>query len=96
MLLATLGFAMVTEFSNQSSISDDATRGRIAEVSEYADDSESPAPQAWSLDALPSMPWLTSCVLAFALLAAPRHPRPANPVVAYHHRSRAPPHTALV
>lgn len=93
-LLATLGFAMVAEF--QSSISDDSARGRMAEVSEYAGDSESPVSHAHVLDALPTTTWLVGCALAFALLAAPRQHLPASPLIAYHHRSRAPPAIALV
>jgi hypothetical protein len=94
-LLAVLGFALVAEFSHQSSVSDDTVRVRVAEVVEYSGDGESPFSSPIYL-----IPLLASVLIAgerlFALLALPRRRITLRPVVLRNLHSRAPPSRSAV
>ena len=89
-LLAVLGFALVAEFSDQSSFSDDTVRVRVAEVLEYHGNSEPPFTPVIPLIA-PAASQTVACVVLFAMLALPRRRVIPRPVVVRHLQSRAPP-----
>lgn len=89
-LLAVLGFALVSEFSDHSGYSDDTVRVRVAEVVEYSGDGESPFNSLVPLISPPASMTI-ACVVPFALLALPRRRVIPRPVFVRHLRSRAPP-----
>jgi len=89
-LLAMLGFALVAEFSDHSSYSDDTVRVRIAEVIEYTGDGETPLTPVIPLISPPASVSV-ACVILFALLAMPRRRDTPRPVFVRHLHSRAPP-----
>jgi hypothetical protein len=89
-LLAVLGFALVAEFSDNSSYRDDAVRVRVAELSEHSGDSESPFPAPIPLITPPASV-VIACVIPFALLALPRQRLIKRRGVVHHLHSRAPP-----
>lgn len=89
-LLAMLGFALVAEFSDHSSYSDDTVRVRVAEIIEYTADGEPPfTPVIPLISPAASIP--VACVILFALLVLPRRRVIPRPVVVRHLQSRAPP-----
>ncbi|TXI44309.1 hypothetical protein [Methylophilus sp.] len=89
-LLAMLGFALVAEFSDHSSYSDDIVRVRVAEVIEYTGDGETPFTDFTPLIS-PPVSVAVACVMLFALLAMPRRRVVPRPVFVRHLHSRAPP-----
>lgn len=89
-LLAVLGFALVAEFSDHSSYSDDTVRVRVAEIVEVTGDGESPLHSLTPLIS-PAASMTIACVIPFALLALPRRRITLRPVVVRHLQSRAPP-----
>lgn len=89
-LLAVLGFALVAEFSDHSSYSDDIVRVRVAEVVEYSGDGETPFSSVTPLISPPASMTI-ACVILFALLVLPRRHVVPRPVRVRHLHSRAPP-----
>jgi hypothetical protein len=89
-LLAVLGFALVAEFSDHSSYSDDIVRVRVAEVVEYSGDGETPFSSLIPLISPPASMTI-ACVILFALLALPRRRVTPRPAFVRHLHSRAPP-----
>lgn len=89
-LLAMLGFALVAEFSDHSSYSDDTARVRVAEIVEYSGDGESPFSSLLPLISPPASITI-ACVILFALLAPPRRQVSLGAAVSRHQHSRAPP-----
>ncbi|KQT36700.1 hypothetical protein ASG24_06020 [Methylophilus sp. Leaf414] len=89
-LLTVLGFALVAEFSDHSSYSDDTVRIRVAEIVEYTGDGESPLTSPLYL--IPPAASITiACMIPFALLCLSRRRVAPRPVVVRHLHSRAPP-----
>ncbi len=92
-LLTVLGFALVAEFSDHSSYSDDTVRIRVAEIVEYSGDGEPPL----SLPViLPAASMTIASVLPFALLVFSRRRSTPRPAVIHHLHSRAPPASSAV
>jgi hypothetical protein len=89
-LLTVLGFALVAEFSDHSSYSDDIVRVRVAEVVEYSGDGETPL-SSYSPLIPPPTSIVIACVIPFALLAIPRRRVVPRPVTVSHINPRAPP-----
>ncbi|MDP8567824.1 hypothetical protein [Methylophilus aquaticus] len=88
-LLAVLGFALVAEFSDSASMSDDTVRVRVAEIVEYSGDGEPPLSIAPLI--APPARMLIACVMPFALLMLSRRHLTPRPVTIRHLHSRAPP-----
>lgn len=88
-LLAVLGFALVAEFSDHASVSDDTVRVRVAEITEHPGDGESPLSIVPLIAPPASM--LIACVMPFALWILSRRRLTPRPVVVRHQNSRAPP-----
>lgn len=89
-LLTVLGFALVAEFSDHSSYSDDTVRVRVAEIVEYTGDGESPlTTPLWLIP--PAASICIASALPFALLILSRRRITPRPVIVRHLHSRAPP-----
>lgn len=89
-LISVLGFAVFSQYADETSYSDDTARVRVAEVQELTGDAEPPQYHEYTPAAILTG-ILILCVKTFITLVLYRNKRIARHSFLYHIRPRSPP-----